>query len=320
MRRVQWGSPIGKHAAIADKIARTASTLFAMEAMTSLTSLLVDRKKTDIRVEAAMCKMFCSEAAWNIVYETMQTLGGRGYETAQSLRARGDRPLPVERIMRDIRINTIFEGSSEIMRLFLAREALDPHLRAAGRAVHKGLPLWSRAAAALRAVGFYAHWYPRQWLPLGAPATSGMEPELASQVAYVGRTARKLSRRLFHAMLRNGARLEREQVLLGRFVDVGTELFAIAACCTRAQYLIGQGEKREEVLPLVDHFCRESRLRIDRHFRGIGDNNDRLAYRLAQELLEGGAAPWLTREVVGEPVPAREPSPGPAPGREVLTR
>jgi hypothetical protein len=318
-RRVQWGSEIGKHAAIADKIARMSSTLFAIDAMTSLTSLLVDRKKTDIRVEAAMCKMFGSEAAWNVAYETMQTLGGRGYETAHSLRSRGEHVYAVERTMRDIRINTIFEGSSEIMRLFLAREALDPHLRAAGAVVNKGIPMGRRLAALVRAVGFYARWYPKQWLPLGGPNTEGMEPALAAQVRYVTRMSRKLSRRLFHAMLTHGPKLEREQILLGRFVDAGTELFAIAASCTRAQHLIAGGQDRREVLQLVDHFCRESRRRIANHLRGVGSNSDRLGYQLAQEILAGKAA-WLTAETVGTvaAAPSREPV-VPRETREVLT-
>jgi alkylation response protein AidB-like acyl-CoA dehydrogenase len=297
--REQWGATIGKHGAIADKIARMASTLFAVDAMTTLTSILVDRKKTDIRIEAAMCKMFGTEATWDIMYDTMQIIGGRGYETADSLAARGDYPYPIERMMRDMRINTIFEGSSEIMRLFLAREAMDPHLKAAGEAVNSKLPMGRRLKAAMKAAGFYARWYPKQWLPFGAPATDGLEPELASQVRYVQRTSRKLARRMFHAMLRKGATLEREQILLSRFVSIGTELFGIAVTCSRAQHFIHNGRDRKDVLALAGHFCRESRLRVRDYFRGIRSNNDATGYKLAQSVL-GGAASWMSEEVVGE--------------------
>jgi alkylation response protein AidB-like acyl-CoA dehydrogenase len=301
--RVQWGSPIGKHAAIADKIAHMGSTLFAIEAMTTLTSVLVDRKQTDIRVEAAMAKMFGTEAAWNVVYDTMQILGGRGYETRDSLAGRGERGWPIERVMRDMRINTIFEGSSEIMRLFLAREAMDPHLTLAGEAVNTRLPMGRRLRAALRAARFYALWYPKQWLPVGGPSTSGLDPVLARHVRYAARTSKRLARRMFHAMLRFGPKLEREQILLGRFVDIGTDLFAIAASCSRAQQLVAAGTDRAEVVGLVDFFCRQARRRIAARFRGVGSNDDGAGYALAQRLLEREASWMFAGMVQGDLAP-----------------
>ncbi len=299
-QRVQWGATIGKHGAIADKIARMSSTLFAMEAMTELTSALVDRKKTDIRIEAAMAKMFATEAAWEIIYDTMQIIGGRGYEKASSLAERGDYPYAIERLMRDMRINTIFEGSSEIMRLFLAREAMDPHLKVAGEAMNSRLPMGRRLKGAVKALRFYVRWYPRQWLPFDLPDASGLESSLARQVRYVRRTSRKLSRRMFHSMLRHGPRIEREQLLLGRFVEIGTEVFAIASSCSHAQRMIAQGTNRDEVLALVDHFCAESRLRIKSLFRGIRENTDRQGYQLAQRMLDRDVG-WMTRGIVAEP-------------------
>jgi len=303
--REQWGSTIGKHGAIADKIARIASTLFALESMTTLTSALVDRKQTDIRVEAAMAKLFGTEEAWEITYETMQIIGGRGYETHESLKGRGETPYPIERVTRDMRINTIFEGSSEIMRLFLAREAMDPHLKTAGEAVNTRLPMGRRLKAAMKALGFYASWYPKQWLPIGAPSTAGLEPELATQVRYVAKTSRKLARRMFHTMLKFGPKLEREQMLVGRFVDIGTELFA--ASCSRAQQRIDQGTDKKEVLALVDFFCRESRGRVANYFRGVRHNNDRVGYNLAQGILDRDTS-WLYDGIVKKELVREKPA------------
>ena len=296
-QRVQWGSPIGHHAAIADKIARMASTTFANESMSLLTSAFVDRGGYDIRLEAAMCKMFGTEAAWEVVDETMQIRGGRGYETADSLKARGEEAVPIERMMRDSRINTIFEGSSEIMRLFIAREALDPHLKAAGDVMNSKLPMGKRIAAAFKAMGFYASWYPRQWWPFAFGVGAGLHPKLASHVKWSRRNARKLARRLFHAMAKNGPAIEREQIVLGDFVDIGTELFAIAATCSRAQALINRGEHADEVVKLADFFCREARSRINDSFRHVGRNNNRDGYRLARAVLDGKYT-WLEEGIV----------------------
>jgi alkylation response protein AidB-like acyl-CoA dehydrogenase len=287
-KRVQWGAPIAKHSAIADKIARMAANTFAMESMTLLAASLVDRdKKADVRLEAAMCKLWGTEIGWQIADDTMQIRGGRGYETADSLKARGEEPVPIERIMRDCRINTIFEGSSEIMRLFLAREALDPHLKVAAAALNSQLPMSVRAKAALKAGIFYAGWYPRQWIGFGSGA-GRLSSELRKHVRYVARTSRRLARKLFHAMVRFGPKLEKQQVLLGRFVDIGTELFAMAATCSRADKLAraGSEEERKEVLQLADYFCQTARLRIDAKFHGLGHNADSKGYKLAQKIVE----------------------------------
>ena len=295
--REQWGAPIGRHAAIADKIAHIAANTFAIEAMTLMTSGMVDRKRHDIRLEAAMCKMWGTEKAWEIIDETIQLVGGRGYETESSLEARGEKPYPLERIMRDSRINRIFEGSSEIMRLFIAREALDPHLQRAGDAVNSRLPMSRRIASALRAAIHYAWWLPSRYIPISGVSPDGLEPRLARHVRWAGRTSRRLARRLFVQMLRHGPRLEREQMLLKRFVDAATELFAISATCAYAQQRITEGAARDEVVELADYFCREARIRIEQAFAGVKKNNDRDGYRLAQRVLAGDYV-WFEQEIV----------------------
>jgi alkylation response protein AidB-like acyl-CoA dehydrogenase len=284
--RVQWGAPVGRHAAIADKLARMAAEVFAMEAMTLYTASLVDRDKhADVRIEAAMCKLWASERTWEIVNETMQIRGGRGYETSASLAARGEPGIAVERFLRDARINTIFEGSSEIMRLFIAREALDPHLRVGAPVLNTQLPLKQRAGAAMKAAAFYSRWYPMMWLP--RLRRLPLHPALARHVRWAERTTRRLARRLFHAMIRFGPKLESEQVLLGRFVDIATELFAITATCARAESL-----GNHDACGVADYFCGLSRSRVAQLFAGGSSNSDRAGYKLAQRLLSGEEA-WL---------------------------
>ncbi|HEY2125221.1 MAG TPA: acyl-CoA dehydrogenase family protein [Chthoniobacterales bacterium] len=285
--RVQWGVPICQHYAIAGKIAEMAGNVFAMEAITFLTSALVDRKAGDLRIETAMCKMWATEMTWRIADEAMQVRGGRGYETAQSLAGRGEEPIAVERFLRDCRINMIFEGSSEIMRLFIAREALDPHLKVGGAIFNTQLPMSERAKAVFTSGKFYAGWYPKQWLRGSAGEIQGLHNDLRPHVHYAARTSKRLARGLFHAMARFGPKLDREQLLLSRFVGIATELFAVSATCSFAQHQIDQGEPAAEVLSVATYFCRSARMRIDHHFAGTTRNADRRGYDLTQELLAG---------------------------------
>jgi alkylation response protein AidB-like acyl-CoA dehydrogenase len=285
--RIQWGVPIGQHYAIAGKVAEMAGNVFAMEAMTFLTSALVDRKAGDLRIETAMCKMWSTEATWRLADEAMQVRGGRGYETAQSLEGRGEPGIAVERYLRDCRINMIFEGSSEIMRLFIAREALDPHLKVGGAIFNTQLPMSQRASAVFTSGKFYAGWYPRQWLPAAAGDLGKLHADLRPHIRYAARTSKRLARGLFHAMARFGPKLEREQLLLSRFVGIATELFAISASCSFAQHKIDTGAPVDEILSLADYACRSARLRVDHHFAGTSENVDKRGYDLTQELMAG---------------------------------
>jgi hypothetical protein len=258
-----------------------------MEAMTFLASSLLDRKLGDLRIETAMCKMWATETTWRIADDAMQVRGGRGYETAQSLAGRGEPAIGVERFLRDCRVNTIFEGSSEIMRLFIAREALDPHLKVGGAIFNTQLPMSERMKAVFTSGKFYAGWYPRQWMPNGAGKIDNLADELRKHVDYAAATSKRLARGLFHAMARFGPKLDREQLLLSRFVGIATELFAISATCSYAEWLLGQGKSRDEVLSVAEYFCRSARLRIEHYFSGTGRNVDRRGYQLTQDLLAG---------------------------------
>lgn len=296
MERVQWGQPIGKHEAVAQKIAKMAANTFAMESVAELASAMSDRGGSDIRLEAAVAKMWNTEAGWRIIDDTLQIRGGRGYETAQSLADRGEPPIPIERAMRDFRINLIFEGSSEIMRLFIAREAVDTHLKIAGNIINPEATTREKLAAFAKAGGYYSTWYPSRWLGWGRWPRYTEFGRLARHVRYCERTARHLARSIFHAMVRFGPKLERKQAVLFRAVDIGAELFAMAATCSRAHMLAKKGDSN--ALVLADLFCREARLRIADHFRYFFGPNDTALYATAMQVLKGDYA-WLESGIVG---------------------
>ncbi|MDT8340033.1 MAG: acyl-CoA dehydrogenase family protein [Longimicrobiales bacterium] len=312
-RRVQWGQPVGRHDAIAQKLGTMAANTFAMDSVVELTSRMADSGSADIRLEAAFAKMWNTEVAWTLANEALQVRGGRGYETHDSLKARGESPYPVERMVRDLRINLIFEGSSEIMRLFIAREAVDDHLRVAGDLVDPRAPLGRRAAAAVRAAFFYAWWYPTRWLGWSFWPRYAAYGRLARHLRFVDRASRRLARNTFHAMMRFGPGLEKRQAVLGRLVEAGAELFVMSTACVRARELVRANPGDRSPEELADVFCRQARRRVKASFRSLFRNDDTRTYRTAQRLMEGRYA-WLEEGVVslaetygsagGQPEPA----------------
>jgi alkylation response protein AidB-like acyl-CoA dehydrogenase len=301
--RVQWGAPIGKHEAVAAKIAWMASHTFAMEAIVWLTSGLSDRGDVDLRLEAAMAKLFNTEVAWQCADHLVQIRGGRGFETARSLRERGERGYPVERILRDMRINRIFEGTSEIQHLFIAREAVDPHMKRGYKILQPETPTGEKLAAAAKAGAHYAAWYPSRYVGWSRFPKFGEFGPLSGHMGYVERTSRHLSRSIFHSMMRFQAKLERKQMVLFRIVDIGTDLFAMSAAISYATMLAKKGQRN--AIDLADVFCREARMRIDANFHNLFTDHDDAAYRLVLKLLKG-EYDWFKGELVEPVVPTTE--------------
>jgi Acyl-CoA dehydrogenase, C-terminal domain len=297
--RVQWGRPIGKHDAVAQKLAFIAGSAFGLEAMLDVAARLADDKRNDIRIEAALCKVYGSELSWKVIDELMQVRGGRGYETAESLKARGEKPVPVEQAMRDMRVNRIFEGSSEIMHLLIAREAVDTHLQAAGGLLMPGGDAKAKADAAMKAGLFYGKWLPQLAVGKGQNPRSYEDfGPLAADLRYVERAARKLARSTFYGMARWQAKLENKQTFLGRIVDIGAELFAISSTVVYAD-TVGreQPERKEEAIELAQLFCSMARRRADTLFHELWANDDDSRYGAAQKLLAGRYA-WLEAGVL----------------------
>lgn len=296
-RRVQWGAPVGKHDAVAQMLGRMAATSFAMEAGMELSAAMADDEGLDIRLEAAMAKLWHSEASWEVINHAVQIRGGRGYETYDSLRDRGEEPVALERSLRDLRINTIFEGSSEIMRLFIAREAVDSHLRVAGDLVEPDRSLGERFRALLGAGLHYSWWYPSRWVGWGHWPRYQEFGALAGHVRFLDRASRKLARTLFHSMARHGARLEKRQAVLGRMVDIGCDLFLMTSAVVRAKQMLEKDPDDRGPEELADLFCRHARRRIRTRFREVTDNDDEATYRVARRAMDGAYA-WLEKGVV----------------------
>ncbi|WP_260635535.1 acyl-CoA dehydrogenase family protein [Streptomyces angustmyceticus] len=296
--REQWGRPVARHEAVGAKISFIAATTFALEAVVDLSSQMADENRNDIRIEAALAKLYGSEMGWLMADELVQIRGGRGYETADSLAARGERAVPTEQMLRDMRINRIFEGSTEIMHLLIAREAVDAHLSVAGDLIDPDKSLADKGRAAAKAGGFYARWLPKLVAGPGQlPRTYQEFGELAGHLRYVERTSRKLARSTFYAMSRWQGRMETKQGFLGRIVDIGAELFAMSAACVRAEYLTETGDHGREAQQLADVFCRQARIRVEELFGRLWTNTDELDRKVVDGVLDGSYT-WLEEGMI----------------------
>jgi hypothetical protein len=308
--RVQWGKPVGEHEAVAGKIAFIAGTAYALEAVTDLSSEMADEDRNDIRIEAALAKLYASEMAWLVADELVQIRGGRGFESAESQAARGERGVPAEQMLRDMRINRIFEGSTEIMHLLIAREAVDAHLSVAGDIIDPEVELKDKAKAARSAGVFYAKWLPKLVAGQGQLPTSFNEfGPLGQHLRFVERSSRKLARSTFYGMSRWQGKMEYRQRFLGRIVDIGAELFAMAAVCVRSR----RDPEGGTATDLADAFCRQARVRVEALFTGLWTNSDDSDRELARQVLadrftwlEQGVldpsieGPWISQDAGGD--------------------
>jgi alkylation response protein AidB-like acyl-CoA dehydrogenase len=296
--RQQWGKPLVEHEAIALKLARMAATTFAMEAVIDLACQLTDNARHDTRLESAASKEFNTSRAWNLIDDAMQIRGGRGYEKESSLIARGERAMPVERLMRDMRVQRIFEGASEIMHLLMAREAVDKHLEVAGAFVDPKASLATKLAALPRVAAFYAAWYPRTLFGIKGWTGYGEYGPLAPHLRYIHRASKRLARQAFHGMLCYQAGLEKRQGFLFRWVDIAMELYAMAALCSRVHAMReAKQPEAEGATELCDVFCRMAAANCDRLFHELWHNDDPAQAALAKAVAAGKYT-WTERGIV----------------------
>ena len=299
--RFQWGKHIGEHEECADMLADIGGGAYAMQALSDYCGSLSDGGGRDLRMEAATAKLYNTERFWQLTDRALQLRGGRGFEVESSLKARGEAPFPIERALRDARINRIVEGTTEVMHLFLAREALDKHLRMAG-------PLLGRASMGeklktlVKCAGFYPVWYTKLWLGGLVKSFGRFDQRLAKHLRFVERNTRKMARTLFHAMILNGPKLETKQKTLARLVDLGAELAVMCLVASRLQTSLDKGDDSDLELGL--YHLEAATYRVEQLFWALKHNTDARVHGVAKKLMDGvDALPEYVTSPDLEPLP-----------------
>jgi hypothetical protein len=267
-----------------------------MDSVSEMTANFADHANADIRLEAAMAKYFASEVSWYIADDMLQIRGGRGFETEQSLAGRGEQPIPIERMLRDLRINRIIEGTSEVMKLFIAREAMDVHFQRLMPLLSPKYNIFQKVVILAKAMVFYIGWYPRLWLYI-PKGHMELHSKLRRHHIFIGQTSKKLARTLFHIMGMYQQRLEKEQLILGNFVDIGTDLFAMAASISRANAMIKNNPADLSAVEVAEYFCKCARDRIKTNFKAIRKNHNKDVNKLSRAFMKGEYS-WMETGII----------------------
>ncbi|MDE3039583.1 MAG: acyl-CoA dehydrogenase family protein [Nitrospirota bacterium] len=292
--RVQWNKPIGEHNLIGEKLCRAAAYTLALDAVMAFCGAWAN-KKGDLRLESAAAKIIGSEWYWEVVNDLFQVRGGRGYMTVEAQRKSGEPAIPVMRMLRDARINLVWEGTSEILRIWMAREALSPYIEQ-GIAVLQGSSS-QRIAAPL----YYARMALRSYLPFSQPLrTSAMFGEdYARWVRFIESSSRSLTRSTLVATVRHRQSLHNKQLLLQDLVNDSLWLFPMAATLWYAS----QPEMRTKpgIHELVTYFCQDMADRLEPPCfparRPRKHKKDTIVYHLSKTIMSGEYA-WLEEGIV----------------------
>ena len=284
--REQFGVPIAQFGMIKAKIASMMVDCYAAESAVNVVNGLIDAGHEEYAVEAAISKVFATEALWSAADEALQIAGGTGYMAEY----------PYERVVRDSRINRIFEGTNEVLRLFIALTTLNDvgqELKDLNKSLRgifddpiKGFGLlgdYARRRASL-ATG----------LGQGAPTFTGAAEELSVEVTAYEGAVRGLASAVDRVLRKHGKNIIGKQFATGRLANAMIDLFVLAAVISRVSTAI-QAQGADAVQPQIEilrAFQRRALARVQAHFDAIDNNDDERIKAVADHALELGRYPW----------------------------
>lgn len=298
-QRIQYDRPIGEHTDIGSKLVRMAARTLALDALVTITGVWADAK-VDVRLESAAAKILASEWLLESLLDLFRIYGGRGFETADSLRRRGEIPAPVERMIRDSLINVIWEGTNGILTLWIGREGLAEYVARS----HAILDL--RINEMVRAVPFFAQVAARSLRVASVCGKNSTDrkpaapnPSMKRWERCLAQKSRELARQTLWLTARHRHTLIRKQRLLARLVTAGMQLFAGEALA----WYVSQPEIRGQ--RLCQSLAADFWVQVEELFdptpllslRTPRWDDDTRLFHLAKDIL-AGQAEWLEEGIL----------------------
>lgn len=275
--RKAFGASIAEYELMQRKVAQMAIDILATESMAQVATGLAE-KGLDYEVEAAIAKVYSSEAMWKTADELVQMAGGRGYVG----------PFPYERILRDARVERIFEGTNEILRLFIVEQGVKPiarYMRESSK-TPRGMLEWSLSRLAR----------------LGPAKLAVFRQDgLANFGQVLANTVGKLHRAAARTLQREGKNLAQHQIQVARLAEMAMDAYGMAAVLSRLQNVSADAEAFEATRAVAEPLFGQALARFESNRRGLERNDDPAWVRVSKMAYERGGDPL---EHLGATLPA----------------
>ncbi len=294
--RKSFGRSLLEFGLIQEMITRMTERVYCVESMTYFASSLVDDGDIDYSIEAAICKVYATEAGWEVLNLAMQIHGGNGYM----------KDYGIERRMRDGRIGSIFEGTNEILRLFIALTGLkEPasDYKRIGKDLQsfqniRNLDSLNDAVAKIGVISEFA--FNQVKHNVVTEALTGFHSSLEKECERLASATRELTSTAGRLIRQYGQKLPEEQIQLARLADIAIDTYMIAAVLSRINSVLekhGGVEKNQKELELAKLVIRNAKARINQTVYNIKNNKDPEVKAMAHFIGEKEAYPFPIERV-----------------------
>lgn len=266
--RIQFKQPIGNFELVKEKIARISAWTYAMDAMTQLTAGFIDRGEEDYMLETAMLKVFASDKQWEVLFETMQLFGGKSFFTDE----------PFERMMRDARLNTIGEGSNDVLRAFIGLVGM----RDVGMKFKDVADSLKSGSVFGKVLGLGKDSLRKFFVTPHLPVQS---EQLQEEAKALGERVRQFGLAVQKLILHYKEDVLDAQLELNRIAEAAMHIYGMTAVISKLETQLARGEDPGSELTVGKHYCKLAIDAIDHSLNQIaGNNHDESIKHVAKEL------------------------------------
>lgn len=280
--RKQFDRPIAEFGLIQDKLTKMAAMTYAAESMVYLTTGNMIKGMNDYYMETAVCKVYGSECLWATIDMAMQIAAGNGYM----------KEYPYERIMRDSRINMIFEGTNEILRCLLALSGVrgpSEEMKELGKITDVSKALQDP----IKSLGVFTKFARKRMSHMmGSKALNKAHPELKEQADKFSSMLGRFAIAVEDTLIKYGKKIVDNELPQGRLADMVIELYAIMAVISRTTAILNSSkatqEQKDYVLRLTKYICNDSGRKIKRNLRAMAKSNDKSVIKISETVVKNG--------------------------------